>query len=952
MKKTVLYLSVVFLLFVTKANSQTLDWSSSFSPAWVDAGTSGTASNVGGSGINVSVAITNSQSGTYQDITGGGIIAPAVNTNNGRANFFILAGSTDALEIDVDWTNKTAFVDAVYSFSQPVYNLVFRVGDIDKRSSNSNTFYDRVTITGLNGTASVLPQSITAVNATGNYVTISGNVAHANTTSGVGGNASTNSTSASTQQGTVQVDFGSQGVTQVTIRYDNHPLSQANPALQAIAIGNMAFSLVNISGTVWNDINNSANNTFSNIFTTGESGTNAGSSLYVNLVNNSGIVVNCAAVAANGTYSLTAPRNTTNLTLRLSTTQGVPGSAAPANSVPSGWVNTSPLQTANFNTTTANISARDFGIEQFPETAIRTLSATGNPGGFNNVLIAASSFHVGTGGNPNTSDAGAGTVTNMRIVSFPANTNAIVINGTTYTNGGACPPATTCTAWPAGGVTVAYTNGTGPSVPIRIDPIEGNVSSVISFAAIDNAGKEDASPGNVTIPFATIPLSGVVWNDGNGNLVQDGGEAIINGTNSGGGLLPGAALYANLTDPSGIVIATVAVQSNGQYTFSDIPQTTNNLTVQINTVQGVVGNAKPALIIPAGWGSAGENKNGQGGPSDAQPNGEIILNAGTTTITLQNFGLDRLPVPDDKNYPINTPVVNAFIPLNGIGALPGPLTGNDAEDGTLGSADEVAITSLPANGNELWYNSVEITTGADGINPPSVSNPYLINNYNPNLLQVRVTALGSTSAGFDYAFIDAAGLQGASASYELNWSTPLPVTLISFTAKPVDNNTVLNWKVENQVDFDRYEIEYSATGTGQYDVVGTVHSNNQPAGSYEFIHTNASAFSNTVYYRLKMIDIDGRFKYSHIVIVRFDKGITVDLRPSLLKSGEPIRITIAGTPAKANRVKIINLAGQIVEEKTMNGNNLLIETSKLKAGTYLLKIYGDVIKQTFKIVVQ
>ncbi|MGF2413025.1 MAG: hypothetical protein ACQUYJ_11915, partial [Ferruginibacter sp.] len=70
---------------------------------------------------------------------------------------------------------------------------------------------------------------------------------------------------------------------------------------------------------------------------------------------------------------------------------------------------------------------------------------------------------------------------------------------------------------PGAGVTVPYTNGTGPSQAISVDPIEGNVDVVIPFASIDNAGREDATPGSVTIPFRTITLAGTVFNDLNGN---------------------------------------------------------------------------------------------------------------------------------------------------------------------------------------------------------------------------------------------------------------------------------------------------------------------------------------------------------------------------------------------------------------------------------------------------
>ena len=202
--------SLLILFNILSANvfsQTTLDWSSSFSSAWADGASTRTANNIT-AGNNCTVTITNSQAGTYQNVTGL-IPAPAVNTNNGRANFFIIAGSTDCMEIDVNWTSDVAYVDVVYAFTKPVYNLTFRVGDIDKASSTSNTFYDRVTITGLNGATAVLPSGITEVNAA-NYVTISGNTVRANVSNNQGGNAATNTSNNNTQQGTVEVSFGAQ----------------------------------------------------------------------------------------------------------------------------------------------------------------------------------------------------------------------------------------------------------------------------------------------------------------------------------------------------------------------------------------------------------------------------------------------------------------------------------------------------------------------------------------------------------------------------------------------------------------------------------------------------------------------------------------------------------------------------------------------------------------------
>ena len=134
-----------------------------------------------------------------------------------------------------------------------------------------------------------------------------------------------------------------------------------------VPITNSTFSIFDddfLSGKVWNDADNSASGTFTNIPTGSEVGTDAGGSLNAILVASNGKVLATSPVLADGTYTFTnVPFNTTNVTIRLSNTAGVVGSPAPAASLPSGlgWVATSPLTTASFNIVN-NISSRDFGI--------------------------------------------------------------------------------------------------------------------------------------------------------------------------------------------------------------------------------------------------------------------------------------------------------------------------------------------------------------------------------------------------------------------------------------------------------------------------------------------------------------------------------------------------------------------------------------------------------------
>jgi uncharacterized repeat protein (TIGR01451 family) len=124
-----------------------------------------------------------------------------------------------------------------------------------------------------------------------------------------------------------------------------------------------------ISGTIFHDRDNSAQNTFTNIKTNNEVGTDGvfGTStkpLYVTLVDiTTGLVLNSQLVAANGTYAFTNIPSNTNVKVIISTTAGSIGLKPPDANVPNGWVGTSPPDSGTFNTG-ISVTNRDFGIRQ------------------------------------------------------------------------------------------------------------------------------------------------------------------------------------------------------------------------------------------------------------------------------------------------------------------------------------------------------------------------------------------------------------------------------------------------------------------------------------------------------------------------------------------------------------------------------------------------------------
>jgi hypothetical protein len=141
-----------------------------------------------------------------------------------------------------------------------------------------------------------------------------------------------------------------------------------SPATATMAFNAITAS-VTISGTVWNDFDNSALGTFTNIQTGTEVGTNAvfgTTTIPVKAIlvdTTTGLVIGTQLVGTNGTYTFNNVPSSTNVKVILATAAGTVGAVPPTATVPTGWVNTSPVDSGIFNSGLMPIT-QDFGIRQ------------------------------------------------------------------------------------------------------------------------------------------------------------------------------------------------------------------------------------------------------------------------------------------------------------------------------------------------------------------------------------------------------------------------------------------------------------------------------------------------------------------------------------------------------------------------------------------------------------
>jgi uncharacterized repeat protein (TIGR01451 family) len=162
---------------------------------------------------------------------------------------------------------------------------------------------------------------------------------------------------------------GTTGVTRGAMSGADGRVSTGITATQIPGVRSGADCSVTVSGQVWRDLNSSVTQD------SGEAGTNAGG-LFVYLLDSNNRVFSKATVQSDGTYTLLAPNNATNLTLRLSTDSSRNiGDTAPLASLPGslkhtgenidGTIETITPGEISLTTTTTALPNRNFGINDY-----------------------------------------------------------------------------------------------------------------------------------------------------------------------------------------------------------------------------------------------------------------------------------------------------------------------------------------------------------------------------------------------------------------------------------------------------------------------------------------------------------------------------------------------------------------------------------------------------------
>ena len=328
---------------------------------------------------------------------------------------------------------------------------------------------------------------------------------------------------------------------------------------------------------------------------------------------------------------------------------------------------------------------------------------------------------------------------------------------------------------------------------------------------------------------------------------------------------------------------------------------------------------------------SGSDPNNDGNASTTQDEFVEIYNFGSTAIDLSNWEIhDNTGARHVFSSGISI-AAGSYIVVFGGGApsLPSVITYVSSSGSlALNNSGGDIVRLLDVSGNLVD----EHTYGAEGVNDQSLAR-------SPDATGPFVQHNTIATNPVDYS----PGLS--------NITAVLPIELLQFTAREVNQKVILNWATATELNNDYMEVERSADGF-HFDAILKVSGagNSSVTNSYEA--KDESPYSGVNYYRLKQVDFDGTVTYHNMVSVYIDKaGSKTILYPNPMLVGE--QLSIEGLES-GSILSVYDAEGRLVLQQEVYGETTLyhLPTEQFKAGRYTVLIDGPAGLVSKKFIIQ
>jgi len=167
----------------------------------------------------------------------------------------------------------------------------------------------------------------------------------------------------------------------------------------------------------------------------------------------------------------------------------------------------------------------------------------------------------------------------------------------------------------------------------------------------------------------------------------------------------------------------------------------------------------------------------------------------------------------------------------------------------------------------------------------------------------------------------------------------LPVNFLQFTTVIKNNTGIITWTTTRETDVAYYEIQRSADGIA-FSKIGSVAANNI-AGTNQYQYTDDQPLKEWNYYKILMVDKDGKKQASPVMKVQANAGRLAILK-AFASSSSQVIVELQYKEPQNVQLQIFNHLGMLVNavsKKLETGNSTLyLTTPVLSSGVYHIRV--------------
>ena len=163
---------------------------------------------------------------------------------------------------------------------------------------------------------------------------------------------------------------------------------------------------------------------------------------------------------------------------------------------------------------------------------------------------------------------------------------------------------------------------------------------------------------------------------------------------------------------------------------------------------------------------------------------------------------------------------------------------------------------------------------------------------------------------------------------------PLPVALYDFYVKQSGEKKVqLYWKTASEKNNNYFEIERSVNGR-DFQPIGQVMGGTTTSEVQYYSFTDSEVPGSACYYRLKQVDLNGKYEYSKVIALYKDNDQLFRIAPNPVTDYVDLTVPNNQIPAK---MTLTDVSGRIIMQREIIGSSR-IDIDKLPSGVYILTI--------------